>query len=86
MLGYNLWKGLHNIKDLNLDFWYYVKYFLSNFVPPFTDNIIGVVEDKEYYDIRKKVNSSMWWNFPKLWSAFMWYLVYKCVRFRNGEK
>jgi len=86
MLGYNLWKELHNIKDLNLDFWYYVKYFLSNFVPPFTDNIIGVVEDKAYYDSRKKVNSSMWWNFPKLWSAFMWYLVYKCVRFRNGEK
>jgi hypothetical protein len=71
--------------DLSLLF-YYLKYFLSNFVPPLPDIVIGGHFDDGYTDMRKSWNPSMLWGFPKLWSAFMWYLVYKCVRFRNGEK
>jgi hypothetical protein len=65
-------------------FLYYVKYFFSNFVPPLPDIIIGGHFDDGYTDMRKSWNPSMLWGFPKLVSSFMWYLIYKCVRFRNG--
>ena len=65
-------------------FLYYVKYFFSNFVPPLPDIIIGGHFDDAYTDMRKSWNPSMLWGFPKLVSSFMWYLIYKCVRFRNG--
>jgi hypothetical protein len=65
-------------------FLYYVKYFFSNFVPPLPDIVIGGHFDDAYTDMRKSWNPSMLWGFPKLVSSFMWYLIYKCVRFRNG--
>jgi hypothetical protein len=61
-----------------------VKYFFSNFVPPLPDIVIGGHFDDGYTDMRKSWNPSMLWGFPKLVSSFMWYLIYKCVRFRNG--
>jgi hypothetical protein len=63
---------------------YYVKYFLLNFVPPLPESIVGFSVDEEYSNFRKEFNPSMFWNLPKIFSAFMWYLIYKCVRFRNG--
>jgi hypothetical protein len=63
---------------------YYIKYFFSNFVPPLPDIVIGGHFDDAYTDMRKSWNPSMLWGFPKLVSSFMWYLIYKCVRFRNG--
>ena len=61
-----------------------VKYFLLNFVPPLPESIVGFSVDEEYSNFRKEFNPSMIWNLPKIFSAFMWYLIYKCVRFRNG--